>query len=825
MLGYEQRRTFLNFNFFHRKERVEKDADMDPGLEKMMELRKRERMRARMPSIEEVRKALKDFFDSKNKRKSPMTDNQASLALQSLRYALAETAKLDAAEGRVEPDSAWRDRNSAGVATARRLLLRTLALPAATAMRRLPEQVSDSHVQLAKLLFDSVEPWQTQEHGRWALAAYVTTLAHTGSTLAAKLLMEKFESTFSGGKGTEQKEALNAREWPEAESVDQEDGTEMDDSNSAMDTLRFRSRSRAFLRQTWIVILEGFVREENDVEVQQTLSEIQDHGFADAISVARAMVDFCIGRNDLAAMRQWWNAHRQAMFPHDNEHAIMTAATLQKILNWCQVQGELKAGHEFVKEALKENPEKALWDVIFVWAASTGKGVDEIDRMIGVMEKSNETLTDQAHFRIPDVETINALVKVAVNKKDPYMAERFITMGQNRSIEPNAQTYVLQMDYRLSVNDVDGALIAYKSLQGMDNSSNEDVPTVNKLLVALCQTQRHDFDTIMNVAADLSDRKARFEAATVSALAALHLNRDEANDVIDLLNTHAYHYSTAERDFIRDTILNMSLDAQTPTSRAWNCYLIIYNHFDETPRPQRTELMTAFMSRSRADMGVRIFQQMRAHSRADTMPTTDTYVAAFLGLAKIRELDPLEVIHNQLKLDYNVLPTTYLYNALMLAYIACGDANHGLNFWNDIVASKEGPSYNSIHIALRACEKTAFGDLKAREIWSLLRRRNVELDHHLWCSYLAALCGNGNVDQSLNATEEAEVKGELAVDEFLVGSLCDATPKYAEKQGMIEEWAQDRYPDAWRKLNEEVGFEILPTGVKKFKVDRRVSPS
>jgi hypothetical protein len=328
----------------------------------------------------------------------------------------------------------------------------------------------------------------------------------------------------------------------------------------------------------------------------------------------------------------------------------------------------------------------------------------------------------------------------------------------------------------------------------------------------------------MNVAADLSDRRATFNAETVAALSLLHLNRDEHHDVLDLLNTHAYHYSTVGRELVRDALLTTALDPKTPTARAWNSYLLIHDFFDETPRPQRTELMEAFVARERADMGVRIFQQMRAHSRPDTIPTIDTYVAAFLGLAKIRDLDALDIVHNQLKLDYNVVATTYCYNALMLAYIACGDAEVGLRFWNNIVASKEGPSYNSIHIALRACEKIAFGDLKAREIWSLLRRRNVDLDHNMWCSYLASLCGNGNVDQSLNAAEEAEENGEVVVDEFLIGSLCDSTPKYQEKQAMIEEWATDRYPEAWKKLVEVVGFEELPTGVKKFKVDRRVSP-
>ena len=232
--------------------------------------------------------------------------------------------------------------------------------------------------------------------------------------------------------------------------------------------------------------------------------------------------------------------------------------------------------------------------------------------------------------------------------------------------------------------------------------------------------------------------------------------------------------------------------------------------------------MTAFFTRERADMGVRIFQNMRMHSRADTIPTVDTYVAAFLGLAKLRDLESLEVIHNLLKLDYNITPTTYLYNALIIAYTACGKARKALGFWDDIVASREGPSYNSIHIALRACEKSPFGDLKAKDLWSLLRRRNVELDHNLWCSYVGALAGNGDIDMAITAVEEAEGKGELEVDAFLLGSLFEGAPGVVKKSE-VESWARDRYPEAWAKL-ETFGHDVDEAETKHFKIDRRVTP-
>ena len=810
-MGYEQRRTFLNFNFFHRREKAEKEADMDPGLEKMMEVAKRERMRARMPPLEEVSKALKDFFQTKIARRSIITDNQARLAAQSLQYLLSETAKRRTQEKHEQVETP-----SGRPEQSRPDFLNHISLKmAARALQKLPEQADASHVQLAKLLCESVERLGgTRAKQNTAFATYVKTLVLSGRTSEAKAAFEEFEGRYPQANVTYQRSDLESDLVEDGEEVEDLSAVEPEESSSTSPIGGY----------AWMLILKGFVREGNEAEALRTLAILQDRGLGDRPGVSLIMAQLSLQRDDLAGIREWWDQFRQTSAHDSLTSSEESVSVLREILAWGLQQNELDFGHAVVKDLMKTNPPKVLWDTVFVWAAGTGKGVDEIDRMISVMEKSNDTIADESHWRIADIRTINALVEFAVRRKDPYMAERFISMGQRRNIQPDARTYVLQMQYRLSVDDVDGALIAYKSMQPMDLSSKEDLPTVNKLIVALCKSQRHDFDTIMNVTADLSDRRATFEAETVAVLSLIHLNRDEHNDVLDLLNTHAYHYSTADRTMIRDALLANSLDSKTPTARAWNGYLIIHDLFDETPRPQRTELMTAFMGRGRADMGVRIFQHMRAHSRGDTMPTIDTYVAAFLGLAKIRELESLDVVHNQLKLDFNVVATTYCYNALMLAYIACGDAEAGLKFWGNIIASKEGPSYNSIHIALRACEKTAFGDLKAREIWSLLRRRNVDLDHNLWCSYLAALCGNGNVDQALNAAEEAEEKGEVVVDEFLIGGLCDSTPKYAEKQAMIEEWALDRYPEVWKRLQVDVGFETLETGTRRYRVDRRVSP-
>lgn len=764
---------------------------MEPGIDKMRELAKRERMRARMPPIEDVEHAFNQLFQAKQRKRSTLTDTEAQLAAQSLRYILRtrETADEKGTSGNDFPGS-----NTVGRVS--QILGDFFSVS------------SDAHVDLARMLYD-LQVKDKYWLRRRALVAYVQTLCRTGQSSMARDVVQQYEQSVADTHVDLLGEA--AEEGVRDEEVDSMTGeVDVDEQNQ-----------RPFEANTvWPIVLQGFVRENNETEVQRILSVIEARKVFNP-SVCGAMIDFSLQRNDPDELKRWWSLYREATDLTTPITELITSNMLLKVFKWCLANDELEIGHKIVRDIMISNPPKSLWDATLVWAAGTKKSVDEIDRMMSVMEKSNESISDRSQWRVPDIDSINRLVEFAISINDPYMAERFIALGRERRIEPNAKTLVLQMEYRLTVNDVDGALIAYKNLQSQDTSGNEDLPTINRLIVALCQSNRHDFDTIMNVAADLSDRRARFDALTVSTLSILHLNRDEPDDVIDLLNTHAFHYSSAERQSIRDTLRTIVLDPKTPTSRAWQGYDILKTVFDEMPRPERTELMSSFLDRQRADMAVHIFQNMRTHSRADTIPIIDTYVAAFMGLAKLRDLESLEVVHNLLKLDYNIDSTTYLYNALMIGYTACGKPRTAIGFWNDIVTSREGPTYNSIHAALRACEKAPWGDIRAKEIWEMLRARNVELDQSLWASYIAALGGNGDVQSAIGTIEVATDKAEMEVDEDILGNLYNAVG-YA-KQPEIEAFAREKYPDIWRRL-EEIGMEVDEDGLKAFKVDHKVGP-
>uniref|UniRef100_A0A2D3VQR3 Related to complex I intermediate-associated protein CIA84 n=1 Tax=Ramularia collo-cygni TaxID=112498 RepID=A0A2D3VQR3_9PEZI len=735
---------------------------MDPGMEEMMHLAKMERMRARLPPAEEVAKALVKLMEHKKSRGDVLEDGQAALALQSLQYC------------------------SRCRAVDRDVLLTILAV----LHRRVQANVA-AHPDLAEAVYREMLVVGGKVGWLWkGVAMWVKHLSYSGQARRGQEVLLEWEA--SQDEGGREKET---------------------------------GKLPALIEHAWADVLHGHAQKEDEATLLATWEMLKTRGIHTSRTVKQTVLHFYLRGNDIAAVQRWFAELWQAsqFTPLSKPESHQTAANdLHQVLQWCLKHNTLQFGHSIVREAMSDNPPKPIWDAIFVWAAGTGKGADEINRMLSVMEASNNNISPTQPPRLADIATINALVEFAISKNDPYLAERFIAIGKARNIEPDARTYVLQMQYRLKVNDVDGALTAYASSQAMDLSSNQDIPTVNALIVALCNSKRHDFDSIMNVAADLSDRHARFEAPTVAALSLLHLSRDEIHDVIDLLNTHAFHYSSAERQTILEAILNYALDPSTPTARTWDAYTILLTIFDEIPRSHRTTLMLDFHRRSRPDMAVHVFNSMRSHSRADTIPTISTYISSFMASAQSRDLESLQLIHNQLKLDVNINPTTKLFNALILAYTACGQPRRALRFWDDISASREGPTYNSLHITFQACQAAPFGDLKARELWTKLRKKGVEIDQELWGSYLGALAGNGDLDATFHAVQEMESEGRWEVSKEVLGKVMNGAPNRA-KQKVVESWGRERYAVLWEEL-ERVGWEEAGDGRRIFRVGREVEP-
>ena len=510
-------------------------------------------------------------------------------------------------------------------------------------------------------------------------------------------------------------------------------------------------------RLAWTQVLKGFAREGNTEEFVKTIEIMQKHGVMFNSKDHQAIVVYFAKKDDLENTKKWY------MYPIGN-NGNPTFHTDVFVLKLCIRHGELEWGEPVFKSMLAKEPDKRAWNLTFQWAAANGKGVDEIERMMKVMVRRNEE--NGIPIR-PDIETVNGLVELANSQNDPYTAERYVALGERWGFQPNAQTYLLQLEYRMKVGDLDGARAAYSRLRAEEVPEDADIPLVNRLIITLCNDKSPNYDAIMSLIEDLNERKARFEPDTVSALSRLHLSRGETHDLIDLLNTHAFHYGLDQRAAVRNVFTDFIYNRGNSTSRAWDAYQILRQIFGETEIDIRTRLMIEFFERRRSDMACHVFGHMRQQQDKSERPNVETYISCFEGIAGATDGESLGMVHNMLKLDSEIEPSTRLYNALMLAHTACGKPRRSLEFWEDIVHSREGPTYNSIQIAFQACEAAPFGDRRARDIWGRLRRFDIEVTWEIYAAYIGALAGNGFLIEAMAMVEDAKKEVGREVDTLM----------------------------------------------------------
>ncbi len=657
------RRTL--FGFSTKPPRQVRNADLDPGLSKMLELSLMDKVQARPPPVAELVKAFNTFFAYKLQINEAVNNIQAGHALRTFRY-LRDTNT---------------DEEGFGLDTSDILVARD-------AMLKMPSDKLEAHNEFAREVFAELSRRTSK---RANLKKFIFVLTQTGDSLEARELVEDFVKAVPEDEKT--------KNWEKAKA------------------------------ELWNNVLKGFAKESNETELLRTARVAEASGVPYNLTFHETMTTYYASKNDLKGT-QFWYAKPISKSTRPNPR------TMSQVLRFCLRNNELDWGNSVFRALLEINPNKPTWDVIFQWAASTlGKGVEDLEHMMEVMIRRNP----QDDSIRPDIETINGLVEIAIARKDPYLAERYLALGSKSGIRPNARTFILQMDYRVGAGDLSGAQVAYEALQSEEVQDREDLPVINKYLRALCSVHSPNYDRITSIVADLDELKIRPEADTVSALCLLYLKRNELHETIDILQAHCFHYTLDERARIRDAFLGYCLDRGNSTTSAWDAYTIMREMFDETDTKIRTQIMNEFFDRKRSDMACHVFGHMRQHVRQDKRPTADTYVECLVGIAKCADKESLDMIHNMMKMDSSIEPSTKLYNALMLAYTACDEAYRALNFWIDITNSVEGPTYNSIEIVFRACEKKAFGDKPAKDIWNKMRRMEIEVTPAVFSAYVGAL--------------------------------------------------------------------------------------
>lgn len=676
-----------------------KEPDLEPGYDVLLHYRSLEAENARPPAREDLLKGWRQFIQYKRKNHlRSLNSTQAFLTLRLLRH-LASTEPEQDAQGE---DLSFADLRAALWVTA----------------TKPPKGTTEHHLELAQLLYGEIER-RTQHMRELGIDEEVIKEA-------------------IGGKDTADFELFLTALTQYGGSLDAAERVATFRATLAKDEKKLVARVRVF----WTLVLRGLAKEGREQELLSEWKKAEEAKIEYMPPIHEIMTTFFAARDRVEETKHWFEKPVHANWARSPK-------AYMEVVRFALRNGEQQWLQPIFEQLINSNPQKEWWDVIFQWAVLVmDKGVEDIKQMMLVMFQPVEGKEGPE----PDAATIDALITAAIEKQNPYLAERFLSLGAELKIRPKASTYILQMDYRLDAKDFSGVQAIYEKLLNGEVTvrQDEDLPVLNKYLRALCTVPEPDLGRIIDITADLEQRHATLEPETVVSLCMVFLRNDNHHDVIDTLSLHTVSYSLEERAQVRRAFVEYCLDRKISTARVWDCYSLLRQFFPETEPEERIRLMDAFFARRRPDMACFIFGHMRAQGNLAQRPTRDMYIRCLEGLGQHPETgggDSLRMVHNMLKMDTTVQMDTRLYNALMIAYAASEEPDVAVEFWRDITNSAEGPSYSSLAIVFWACELQPYGDRTARGIWQKVQRMDLEVPPDVFWAYCGAIAGSGHLEE------------------------------------------------------------------------------
>lgn len=768
----QQRRTFLG-GIFKKEPRALKDVEAEPGYETLLRYLANRDEGTRLPLRTELVKAWRDFFGYKKQHERTVNSTQAFCALEVLRY--LEVRELPEQQQQEDLESS----NSPEMLTEEDLCLARDSLSIS------PTDDPENHVEFARGLFAILRrnkmglPTSTSLEDLWQQLRGDALKGRHAEVHVLRLLVAF--STFGN--------ALEARDI----------------------LLQSQQHGRGRDPSLWRPVLHGLANEGRTQEAIELISKFREHNVEFNRTMHSVITSFFARRDMISETKQWW-------FRPTKRGEPPSRSTYYQLLLFALRNGEQKWATKIYEDLVDQletgalKRQKALWDVAFQWAVLLlGKGPEHIEHMIKVC---NEKVAEG--FAQPDIETINRLVQAAIDKNDPYLAERFVVLGEKLGFEKNEETIALQITYRLRANDIDGAVQAFRSLD--DGTTKISHPILNELIRTLGTVTSPDYEKILEITSHLEQRGAVLEPDTVVSICMAFLRNDEQYEVMDTLSLHTAYYSIAERGTVRKAFVQYCIDKQNSTARAWDAYSLLRQFFPELERSDRVRIMESFFGRKRADMACHVFGHMRAHSNPEIRPTVDEYASFFEGLGTTPDETSLKMVHNMWKMDTTTQPNTRLYNSLMVAYISCDTAYIALEFWKDITVSIEGPSYESLHLAFMAHEIMFGGDELAAELWQKIQRMEIEVPPEVYGAYVAAIAAHGNLEKAQTLLEEMQGVVGKRPEPITLAIIHNALQSDEERDAFCD-FAQREFPPVYEALNKK--YKKRETeGELKYRIQR-----
>lgn len=487
-------------------------------------------------------------------------------------------------------------------------------------------------------------------------------------------------------------------------------------------------------------VAQGLAREGRETDLVGLVEHAETHGVP-YDRVMQEIITVYFAEQDRVAETQQWLAKPITSGPS-------LARTYRTVALFAKRNGLEDWAIPLFLELGQSRPRKRHWDIMLQAILLLGKSLDEVKVMMEHMICRDEKVT-------ADIKTINGLLNVAVERRDPALADELLALAAEKELTPDCATAMAMCNLRLETGDPTACRDSYVKALYFEpwhpymaaGLAVEFQTLSNRFAAALCRQSPPGFDVIGLIVSMAGEEGVRLEPDVVASVCLRLLENDTHLDVIEVLSLHSFYYSDSERELIQNAFLSFCLDPSTSTARAWKAYQLLQQFFQDTSFERRATLIDAFFTRKRADMAMLVFTHMRQHPKKEFHPTTETYIRCLEGLYQTPDEESLGSLHDALKLDATIQPDTKLFTALMLAFTSCGKARKAIDFWHDITRSAEGPSYASIEAMFWTLEQTMGGARQARQAWDRIERMDLEVPPAVFNAYVGAVATSGQVTE------------------------------------------------------------------------------
>ena len=578
----------------------------------------------------------------------------------------------------------------------------------------------------------------------------------------------------------------------------------------ALATLRGLGRSSNDTHQLWTATLQGLLSEGRTAEFWEALQERQSRLGALDAQAHEALVIAFAGKGDAE------NAKTMFRTPVQDGH-IPTTPCLTGMLDVCITTTDQDLGDECANALRARSDLGDATGVLLMWYASQNPSLE-------AMKDHITDLADNGATDVVTMKTFNRLVAYAYDRRDSVLAQKYIRLAESFGLPPDAATFALQLEYEVFRGDMAAAADTFEAMVIEDvPQERPDVAALNHFLTKLCFAPEPNHELISRVIDRVLETGADLEAETLAGLCSVFLRRDDLEEAAGLLRFRVDAFPRADRARIAAVFKQFICDPDIKDQRAYNAYDLFRVAFPETEPAERVPLMKSFFDRKRPDLGVLVFGHMRQLDGPEGRPTAEVYAECYHGIANCQDVDGLQLVHNMLKLDLEVEPSTRIRNGLMAACTACRMPFSSIidHYWK-ILGSREGPTLSTFVLALRACETwVPQGSYEARKVMGMMQKWNLIVTKELYDAYIGAMAGQSQFENTVELIERMEEDIGEAPDVLTIGTFYNAIP-WQWRKDEVEKWAKAVYPELWEEL---VSYgEVIDEEweVRYFNIDRDV---